>query len=280
MITKIANSKMWKADPEVVIFAHSCPSNTARANEMVDTDNVMREVIKDWTSLSLPEVPTDESDPHFYLKTSEFAGRLCYDSFHKPNPATKEPRDYLLNIAKQNHLSVLEHVHLSLLFCGVSRSFTHEIVRHRHFSFSQESQRYVLQKPFIAVPPNATVEEQERIANQAEKAYKTYLKMTNKGWHETGLSRKQTLEKARAVLPNCFTTRIMVSGNLRSWIEFLQKRDSLYADAEMQAVAAEVRKVLEEFLDKDLGTGFFKELMEALEPGSVEQKGPKEVEPA
>src|SRR5688500_20315639 len=75
-------------------------------------------------------------------RLAEFAGRLCYMS--QKNPAKRATRDYLENIKKQGHGSVLEHANYSLLLEGVSRSLTHELVRHRAgFAYSQLSQRYV-----------------------------------------------------------------------------------------------------------------------------------------
>ena len=74
---------------------------------------------------------------------AEFAGRACYESWHKPNPATATNAGYLRHILEVGHLSVLEHGSVTLYLRGVSRSLTHELVRHRHLSFSQLSQRYV-----------------------------------------------------------------------------------------------------------------------------------------
>src|ERR687886_591852 len=74
-------------------------------------------------------------------RLAEFAGRLCYMS--QRNPAGRSTREYIENIKKQGHGSVLEHAHYSLLFEGVSRSLTHELIRHRMFNYSQRSQRYV-----------------------------------------------------------------------------------------------------------------------------------------
>src|SRR5687767_15728683 len=75
-------------------------------------------------------------------RLAEFAGRLCYMS--QKNPANRTTAEYLENIKKQAHGSVLEHANYSLLLEGVSRSLTHELVRHRAgFAYSQLSQRYV-----------------------------------------------------------------------------------------------------------------------------------------
>src|SRR5437762_8599508 len=110
-------------------------------------------------------------------RLAEFAGRLCYMS--QANPAKRQTRDYLENIKKQGHGSVLEHANYSMLIEGVSRSLTHELVRHRAgFAFSQLSQRYVdeSQAAFV-VPPaiigDATLEAAWR--RNIEDAQKTYV---------------------------------------------------------------------------------------------------------
>src|SRR3954467_9104269 len=75
-------------------------------------------------------------------RLAEFAGRLCYMTQH--NPAKRDTREYLANIKKPGHGRVLDDPHSSVLPEGVSRSLTHELVRHRAgFAYSQLSQRYV-----------------------------------------------------------------------------------------------------------------------------------------
>src|SRR5207244_5056183 len=75
-------------------------------------------------------------------RLAEFAGRICYMSQH--NPANRSTAEYLENIKKQGHGSVLEHAVYVLLIEGISRSCSHELVRHRAgFGYSQLSQRYV-----------------------------------------------------------------------------------------------------------------------------------------
>lgn len=202
----------------------------------------------------------DDSDikPH-PLMPAVFGGRVCYDSHHLPNPDTAQPGAYLNNIVAQNHWSVLEHAHFNFYFEGVSRSLTHELVRHRHFSFSQESQRYVTPRSRVVVPPNATYDQQLYIQYLAAAAHDLYMALydNTRGKETPGLPRKQRLEKYRAVLPNCFATNIMVSGNLRSWLEFLQKRLSPAADAEIQQVAGFIKEELAEALKFPGGTPQF-----------------------
>src|SRR5438874_12099801 len=122
-------------------------------------------------------------------RLAEFAGRLCYMS--QANPASRPTREYLENIKKQGHGSVLEHANYSMLLEGVSRSLTHELVRHRAgFAYSQLSQRYVdeSQAAFV-VPPaiagDAALEAAWR--EQIESAQRTYVALGEKlmeryGW--------------------------------------------------------------------------------------------------
>ena len=93
-------------------------------------------------------------------RLAEFAGRLCYMS--QKNPANRATREYLENIKKQGHGSVLEHANYSLLLEGVSRSLTHELVRHRAgFAYSQLSQRYVDESEANFVMPPAIMGDED-----------------------------------------------------------------------------------------------------------------------
>lgn len=69
----------------------------------------------------------------------EFAGRACYQSWSKPNPRTATNESYLRHVIEVGHLSVLEHASATFYITGISRSCTHELIRHRHFSYSQLS---------------------------------------------------------------------------------------------------------------------------------------------
>ena len=179
---------------------------------------------------------------------SEFAGRGCYESYHKPNPATEKNRDYIRNIIDQGHESVLEHGSVSLYITGVSRALTHELVRHRHFSFSQLSQRFVNEDEAAMVIPPALEGNGPAIAtlgytfNEALESYKELVKVLQ----DQGLPRKQAREAARAVLPNCTETKLVITGNHRAWREFLKKRLDPAADAEIRRLAEMIRDHLKE----------------------------------
>lgn len=186
-------------------------------------------------------------------RLAEFAGRLCYMSQH--NPAQRATRDYLENIKKQGHGSVLEHATYSLLLEGVSRSLTHELVRHRAgFAYSQLSQRYVdeSQASFV-VPPavigDAALEEAWRTqVTGAQQAYVALVEqlMQRYGWVADKVHRrKMSREAARGVLPNSTETKIVVTGNARAWRTMLELRSSEAAELEIRRMAVKVLRTLQ-----------------------------------
>ena len=113
----------------------------------------------------------------------EFAGRACYQSWSKPNPKTATNAGYLRHIIDVGHFSVLEHASVSFYITGISRSCTHELIRHRHFSYSQLSQRYVPENESqIVVPPGIEDDEELRriLAEAADASRATYSELLNK----------------------------------------------------------------------------------------------------
>ena len=185
---------------------------------------------------------------------AEFAGRLCYMS--QKNPAGRSTREYLDNILEQGHGSVLEHANYSLLLEGVSRSLTHELVRHRAgFAYSQLSQRYVDESDAAFVIPPAIVGdeslEQEWRA-QVESAQRTYVAlvarlMTRFAWVDDKVHRrKMSREAARGVLPNSTETKVVVTGNVRAWRTMLELRSSEGAELEIRRLAVAVLRILQQ----------------------------------
>lgn len=182
-----------------------------------------------------------ESDPEASPAESlmEAAGRVCYQAQNKPNPATERNKDYLANILRQGHESVLEHTSFSFYIEGVSRALTHELIRHRHLSYSQLSQRFVDESDTAIVLPPAIQEysDNHMYLNYAVSvALDQYKKMVYR-LQEQGLPRKQAREAARAALPNCVETKIVVTGNVRAWRDMLKKRLDPSADAEIRQVS-------------------------------------------
>jgi thymidylate synthase (FAD) len=186
-------------------------------------------------------------------RLAEFAGRVCYMSQH--NPAKRSTREYLENIKKQGHGSVLEHATYTLLLEGVSRSLTHELVRHRAgFAYSQLSQRYVDEsEASFVVPPAVIGDESLESAwrEQIEEAQRAYVSMVEQlmeryGWVADRVHRrKMAREAARAVLPNATETKIVVTANARAWRTMLELRASEGAELEIRRAAIMILRVLQ-----------------------------------
>src|SRR4249919_3613451 len=187
-------------------------------------------------------------------RLAEFAGRLCYMSQH--NPAKRQTREYLENIKKQGHGSVLEHANYSILYEGVSRSLTHELVRHRAgFAYSQLSQRYVDEsEACFVVPPAIAGDELLEGAwraqiDSAQSAYVALVAqlMERYSWVADKIHRrKMAREAARGVLPNSTETKIVVTGNARAWRTMLELRSSEGAELEIRRMAITVLRVLQQ----------------------------------
>jgi thymidylate synthase (FAD) len=195
------------------------------------------------------ESPADvpwETDTDGGQALAEFAGRACYQSWKKPNPATATNAGYLRHILEVGHLSVLEHGTVTMYLSGVSRSFTHELIRHRHFSYSQLSQRYVPERNAAMVEPEAIAGDPELHAKfmaatvASLTAYTELLEGLQKRFADVEnatLRRKQARQAARSVLPNATETRIVVTGNYRAWRHFVAMRASEHADVEIRECA-------------------------------------------
>ncbi|HUZ46284.1 MAG TPA: FAD-dependent thymidylate synthase [Terriglobia bacterium] len=185
---------------------------------------------------------------------AEIAGRACYMSFGK---GRKTNREYLDNILTSKHGSVLEHAVWSLLITGVSRSLTHELVRHRAgFGYSQLSQRYVDEGDARYVVPPLYQENDELRAQWQQtidcvrKAYVELADATAQYVQQkhpemaTRDRRKWARQAARSILPNACETKIFVTGNSRSWRHFLEMRGSPHADTEIRLLSVEIARVL------------------------------------
>ena len=192
-----------------------------------------------------PDVPWD-TDADGGSALVEFAGRACYQSWSKPNPRTATNASYLRHIIDVGHLSVLEHASVSFYITGISRSCTHELIRHRHFSYSQLSQRYVPENDAqVVVPPgiDGDAELEEIFTAAADASRAAYAELLAKleaklaDMPNATLRRKQARQAARSVLPNATETRIVVTGNYRAWRHFIAMRASEHADLEIRRLA-------------------------------------------
>ncbi|GAA2356223.1 FAD-dependent thymidylate synthase [Saccharopolyspora halophila] len=185
---------------------------------------------------------------------AEFAGRACYQSWDKPNPKTATNAGYLQHILEVGHLAVLEHGTVTFYLTGMSRSLTHELIRHRHFSYSQLSQRYVPEPDAAVVEPDVIAEDPElhekfvKATEASAEAYSDLLAALEEKFADepkATLRGKQARQAARSVLPNAIETRIVVSGNYRAWRHFIAMRASEHADVEIRNLAVECLKQLQ-----------------------------------
>ncbi len=212
---------------------------------MAETAPLRVQLIARTEFLAPPDVPWD-TDADGGEALVEFAGRACYQSWDKPNPRTATNAAYISHIVDVGHFAVLEHASASFYITGVSRSCTHELVRHRHFSYSQLSQRYVPEHDAQVVMPPGLHDDPDlqqivlEAADASRKAYQEVLaKLEAKLADQPNavLRRKQARQAARAVLPNDTETRIVVTGNFRAWRHFIAMRASEHADVEIRGLA-------------------------------------------
>jgi thymidylate synthase (FAD) len=187
-------------------------------------------------------------------KLTEVAGRLCYLSFARPRPGGNQA--YLNHILEVGHGSVLEHAVWNLVFTGLSRSCTHELIRHRAgWGYSQLSQRYVDESVAEYVEPDCIAHDPERhriwqtAVAQSHQAYMTLtalLQETFKDEPDRTLRRKLARQAARSVLPNATETKIFATANARALRHFIELRASRHAEPEIRKLAVKVLKIMQE----------------------------------
>lgn len=187
----------------------------------------------------------------------EFAGRVCYQSFDNPRPGGNQK--YIGHILEAAHGSVLEHSHIGFVIKGVSRSLTHELIRHKAgTAFSQLSQRYVDPDTLGFIVPPLLIGNAEAVkefgveCNRAKASYDRMLTIStttiSREWQHDNpdktatrddltFIRKKAREAARAVLPSCAETHIVVTANLRAWRNILEQRGSIHADLEIRRLS-------------------------------------------
>nr|WP_240188341.1 FAD-dependent thymidylate synthase [Nakamurella flavida] len=185
---------------------------------------------------------------------AEFAGRACYRSWSKAVPATATNAGYLEHILQVGHLSVLEHSSATFYLTGISRSVSHELVRHRHFSFSQLSPRFtpaggpgVVEPAVIAADP-ALHERFSTAVQAAAQAHADILRLLDEAAVDApdgALARKQARQAARGVLPAASRTDLVMTGNLRAWRHLIGTRATEAADVEIRSLAVAVLEQLQ-----------------------------------
>jgi thymidylate synthase (FAD) len=187
---------------------------------------------------------------------AEAAGRVCYMSFGK---GRKTNADYLERIISSHHGSVLEHCVWNFLVTGISRSLTHELIRHRAgWGYSQLSQRYVDESDAKFVVPPLYRENEElygRWLSAVEAAHKAYVDLVEAtdpyveelNPHLTATDRRKIVrQSARSVLPNACETKIFITANARALRHFFEMRGSIHADTEIRELAIAMFRIMKE----------------------------------
>ncbi len=182
----------------------------------------------------------------------ETAGRVCYMSFARPRPGGNGV--YLGHIKEVGHGSVLEHAVWNLLFTGVSRSLTHELIRHRAgLGFSQLSQRYVDESVAEYVEPDIIANDPElhRLwVETVERSHAAYVALAEKlqakyaEEPDKTSRRKMARQAARSVLPNATETKIFVTANARAIRHFLEQRGNRAAETEIRKLANALLRIM------------------------------------
>ena len=189
----------------------------------------------------------------------EISARLCYMSFGR---GRRDIEEFITNLLSSKDGSVFEHVNYGFVFTGVSRSLTHELVRHRAgFAYSQRSQRYVDEADSAFVLPPAFERQDEAITaakpaltaalENASTSYKELVAALEKAlprdrFPATTDWRKAIRQAARSVLPNATETKIFVTGNVRAWRHFIEMRAATFADWEIRRLAISVLELLQQ----------------------------------
>lgn len=215
--------------------------------------------------LGHPDIEWASDSDNDAQQIAEFAGRLCYLSFgkdieviggHTTIAGRTTNKEYIRNLLEVKHGSVLEHIVFTFLFEGISRSLTHELVRHRAgFGFSQLSQRFVDESNVGFVVPTEiqegtpAFETWQEACQQALAFYRKLLAQVTEqvaGEPKATLRRKRARQAARSILPNSTETKIVVTANARAWRHFIELRGAPAADAEIRTLAIAVLRTLNE----------------------------------
>ena len=204
-------------------------------------------------SLNFSEYLEDSTTLPDGAQLCKIAGQVCYMSFGRMRSMNAQAKRYFDNLKSSGHGSVFEHANYSLLFYGISRSVTHELIRHRAgIGFSQLSQRYVGGRTlrFVERPEyqnddflhNQFLQRIERGADEYTMLTNRLLEMQKAGTSILSAEAKTDLLKkvrqsARSVLPNETETVIVVTGNARAWRHVIEERASAHAEVEIRELA-------------------------------------------
>ena len=169
-------------------------------------------------------------------KVIEKAGRTSYQSFEKQTENSY--KKFIKMLIRNKHESVLEHASASFKISGISRALTHQLVRHRLCSFTQQSQRYVNENEFNYIEP-------DNIKSNPT-AHKIYTELMEHVRDQYSQLRDLGIRKedARFILPNSIESEIIMTANLRELRHVIRLRGEKAAQWEIRRLAIEILKIL------------------------------------
>lgn len=176
---------------------------------------------------------------------AEFAARSCDQSWQPDRPTNHE---YLRRMIVQEDYSALEHASATFWIVGISRSLASELTKHSGLAYSQLSQRHADPIFFGYVMPPAyrdSREATEAVEDISDDAADAYGFLVGHGV-ANGLSLQEAKDAARCVLPNCTETTLVVTGNMRTWRDVIDKHNRPSADAEIRELTQEILRRLKE----------------------------------
>ncbi len=172
------------------------------------------------------------------------AAKLCYSPSNiddlRKKISNKDQKAFVKKLSEMGHMSPIEHASFTFAIEGISRACSHQLVRHRLASYSQQSQRYVSEEKGFdyIIPPSIKNDKKLKklfieVMKQSQGAYNTLVN----GLKEQGLKGEEANQDARFVLPNAAETKIMVTMNARELIHFFNQRCCGRAQWEIRTMA-------------------------------------------
>lgn len=184
-------------------------------------------------------------------ETIAMAAKLCYSPADienlKEKISSKDQKAFVDKLVTMGHMSPIEHASFTFAVEGISRACSHQLVRHRLASYSQQSQRYVSEETgfdYIIPPSIRESRELKKLFTDFMKASQEAYNRLVKGLHEQGLQGESATQDARFVLPNACETKIIVTMNARELLHFFSQRCCNRAQWEIQALAEEMLMIV------------------------------------
>jgi len=183
-------------------------------------------------------------DQHYALRIMYTAARTCYSKdspidifYHSASKSVEEMLDLINKVVSSSHLSITEHFTFNILIEGVSRALTHQLVRHRLASYSQQSQRYCkLEDGFKYIIPHS-IEANDELKDGFKMAMATLSDL-----YDVMIEQGIKAEDARALLPNACSTNIVVTCNLRQLMHICNERLCTCSQLEIRQLFNEIVK--------------------------------------